>query len=109
MAACTAPRAIPLIVVLSVVIFRTCTGPLPENAVPFDIAVSVVAIRALDLYRAIGDQQPDKDNQPRDAKNSNSVLFHHLFYANVRGQGTRHLVAGTLHPIVGVTSFVFYK
>ena len=24
----------------------------------------------------------------------------HIFYPNVRGQGTRHLVAGTLDPIV---------
>ena len=48
--------------VLLVIIFRTCSGPLSENAVPFDVAVSVVAIGTLDLHRAVGDQQPDEDD-----------------------------------------------
>ena len=31
----------------------------------------------------------------------------HIFYPNVRGQGTRHLVEGTLDPLVGIRFLLF--
>ena len=38
--------------------------------------------------------------------NVRHIFLNLSFYPNVRGQGTRHLVEGTLDPLVGEISFL---